>query len=1213
MGNIQDINGQNQLPLNININSQNNNTNLINNQQLNQEEVNIDIINKDKVIVKIPTSNNIIWQKEYFKNDLIGTVINDYILENNIKNTDEFLNNLIFEERELNLQDEINSLLNTHNKTLNISDISEKDKYIELIAKPFSDPFEIYCFSKNNKNFKIIRYTNELKENKKIKNFSSSSAYCNGSNHLYISGGEKSRNLFWEINLKTNIINDPIQIPPKQNHSMIYIPKNIVFIVGGNDLNTFYYHIQEKRILNWGKLNNKRIEPALQVIQNKLYCFDSLNSFYDKNNYTIEITDINANEGKWSIIRPILPLKMVFSQQLFGVSKDKDNNIIFLGGSLNKSENDMNFMYTINNNSIDCSNVKYLNFNLKEKTFIQINRTYECILPDFDRTSPQIVFYNKNKGKIELINFAQNINNSKIFEVILPLKIIDNNNSVKSFDDSSSSYVTFKNKNLKDNSNNLYNIDGSGINKNKNRDSRVNGVSPNVSFWKNDKNNMSNASKNISLLNNSGKYNKKIILSNSSLFGNKENIISTISPNSSFIKNIRSSNSPSFSFSKSKIVKGVSPNLSFCEGDSKNNNKYEINLERNRFSKMPIINNNKTIDNTDINRTKRKKNNNEIVYGVSPNLSFWEGDPNNLNNKYERASKMPILKNNTIIDNNDINSIKSKNNNNNNGKVFGVSPNLSFWEGDQNNLNNKFKRAFKTSIINNNTIIDNNDINSVKSKNNNNNNGKVCGASPNLSFWEGDQNNNNNKYKINLKRSKISINHNSTIDNSDINSVKKGKNINGKVYGVSPNLSFWESDSNINNNKNDINLKRSKYSQMSINNDNKNIDSNDINSVKRNNNNNKGNVSGVSPNLSFWEYNSSNDSNKYQINLKRNETSKIPIINNNKNIYNSQINSINMKKNNKSNVLGVSPNLSFWEGDSSNNNNLDENNLKRNKTSKILIINNKESIYNSQINNEKRKNNNKSNACGVSPNLSFWDNSSQNLNINEINSSKRSPNQISIKNNIEDNNNNDIIFNSQKINKIYGVSPNLSFWSNSPKNLNINEIIPLNKKTNLSIKNNIEDNYNSNNNNNNSLIIKGKNINKINGVSPNLSFWESNENKNINIGNDNDNDKPIWNKNDFNENNKVNNNIQIKNKVQIKSNKNKSSYMNGVFPKIGFWADDKDKNLNKTFNNINERETNANQIYGNTNKNDNDKKINTLRKPNKNNESFVIIRNHIFN
>ena len=110
---------------------------------------------------------------------------------------------------------------------------------------------------------------------------------------------------------------------------MIYIPKYMVFIVGGNDLNTFYYNINKKRILNWGKLNIKRIEPALQVIQNKLYCIDSSNSFNDKNNYTIEVTDINSNEGKWSIIRPILPLNMVFSQQLFGVSKDKDNNIIF--------------------------------------------------------------------------------------------------------------------------------------------------------------------------------------------------------------------------------------------------------------------------------------------------------------------------------------------------------------------------------------------------------------------------------------------------------------------------------------------------------------------------------------------------------------------------------------------------------------------------------------------------------------------------------------------------------------------------------------------------------------------------------------------------------------------------------------------------------------------------------------------------------------------
>ena len=1204
MGNYQETNMQNKLPLNININNQNHNTKLINNQQLNQVEINIDIINKDKVIVKIPTSNNIIWEKEFFKDDVIGTVINDYLLENNIKSSIDFLNNLTFEDRELNLQDEINSLLNNQNKS---SNGSEKDKYIELIAKPFSDPFEIYCFSKNNEKFKIIRFTNELKENKKIKNFSSSSAYCNGFNNLYISGGEMSRDLFWEIDLKTNIINDPIQIPPKQYHSMIYISEYIVFIVGGNDLNTFYYHIKEKRILNWGKLNIKRIEPALQVIENKLYCIDSSNSLNDKNNYTIEVTDINANEGNWNVIRPILPLNMVFSQQLFGVSKDKDNNIIFLGGSLNKSENDMNYMYNINDNVLNCSNVKYLNFTLKEKTFIQINRTYECIFPDFDRTSPQIVFYNKKKGKIELINFAPNINDSKIFEVILPLKIIDNNNSVNSFNDNSSFFVTFKNKNLKENSSKLYNIDESEINMKKSKDIRVNGVSPNVSFWKNDKNNMSNASKNISLLNNSGEYNKNIISNNNSFLGNKANIISSISPNSSFIKNIRSSNSPSFSSSISKIVKGVSPNLSFWGGESKNNNnKYEINLKRNRFSKMSIMNNNKSIDNSDINSVKRKNNNIGKVSGVSPNLSFWESDSNNLNNKYKRTSKMPILNNNTIIDNCDINNVERKKNNN--GKVYGVSPNISFWGDDSNKSNNKYETTSKIIIINNNKSIDNRDINN--SKRNNYNNGKVYGVSPNLSFWEGDSNINNNKYEINLERnrtSKISnINNNTTIDNSNINCVKRKNNNNGKVYGVSPNLSFWEGNSNNNINNNEINLKINGYSKISINNKNKSIDNIDISSIKRKNNN-RDNISGVSPNLSFWEYNSSNVNNIYQTTLKRNGASKIPIINNNKNIYNSQVNSLKINNNKKSNVSGVSPNLSFWEDNSGNNNNLYENNLKKSSASKVPIINNNESIYNKQINNVKRNNNNKGNVSGISPKLSFWDNSSENLNRSEIISSKRNPNQISIKNNTEVNNsNNDIILKGQKINKINGVSPNLSFWSNSSKNLNINKTITLEKKPNLSIKNNIEDNYNSNN----SLITKSRKINKVSGVSPNLSFWESNENKNNNIGNGNDNDKPILYKNNFNENNIVINNSQIKNNVKNKNNK--SSYSKGLFPKIGFWADDKDKNLNKSFININKEENNESQIYGYNQKNDYDKKINSLRKPNKNNESFVIIRNHIF-
>jgi hypothetical protein len=248
----------------------------------------------------------------------------------------------------------------------------------------------------------------------KINNFNITSAYCNGCNHLYISGGEKCLKKFWDINLKNNIINEPIKIPPKKYHSMIFIPKNIVFIIGGNTFDSFYYNLNDKKLINWGKLNIIRIEPALHVVQNKLYCVDSINSNKTINNYTLEVTDLTSNEGKWKLLKPKLSQNLIdksFNQQLFGIDKDINNNILFLGGTLggqekNIDKNYMNFMYNIKNNTIDLSQIKYKKFNLKEKAFCPFNSTYDYVLTDFQRSSPQIAFYNKKKGKIDLINFS---------------------------------------------------------------------------------------------------------------------------------------------------------------------------------------------------------------------------------------------------------------------------------------------------------------------------------------------------------------------------------------------------------------------------------------------------------------------------------------------------------------------------------------------------------------------------------------------------------------------------------------------------------------------------------------------------------------------------------------------------------------------------------------------------------------------------------------
>ena len=384
--------------------------------------IDIDVINKNKVNVKIPVNKNKLWQKEYDNNELIGTIINDYISENRLNIPNDFFNELRCFNNKVNMEDKISTLLPIGDESNDVyqgSDINSKnidlshlnEKYTEIIGKPFYGPFEILCFYKSQRKFKILFYNNELITKTEINKFNMSSAYCNGWNHLYISGGELCPNKFWDINLKKNLIHSPVEMPPKKKHSIIYIPKSIVFIVGGDsNTDTFYYNLKLKKLVIWGNLNMIRIEPALQIVKNKLYC---INDFYDIHNYSLEVTDLTSNEGKWKLIKPKLSYNLTNSssyQKMFGICKDKDDNIIFLGGDLNNinngNNNNMNLMLNTINNTLGISQVKYIYFKLKEKAFCPFNKLYDFVLTDFKRDSPQMAFYNKKKGKIELINFS---------------------------------------------------------------------------------------------------------------------------------------------------------------------------------------------------------------------------------------------------------------------------------------------------------------------------------------------------------------------------------------------------------------------------------------------------------------------------------------------------------------------------------------------------------------------------------------------------------------------------------------------------------------------------------------------------------------------------------------------------------------------------------------------------------------------------------------
>ena len=150
-----------------------------------------------------------------------------------------------------------------------------------------------------------------------LNNYCSSSSYCNGNNMLFISGGENNDinvNKFWKIDLKIAEIQS-INMSHKKNHSMIALPGNYVFIVGGQTKETFYYDLNINNFYEWKKLNIFRIEPALILVNNYLYCFNNIN--YNINDeITFEKTDLNSDEHKWELIKPIMPSKKRFKNTL---------------------------------------------------------------------------------------------------------------------------------------------------------------------------------------------------------------------------------------------------------------------------------------------------------------------------------------------------------------------------------------------------------------------------------------------------------------------------------------------------------------------------------------------------------------------------------------------------------------------------------------------------------------------------------------------------------------------------------------------------------------------------------------------------------------------------------------------------------------------------------------------------------------------------------
>ena len=270
------------------------------------------------------------------------------------------------------------------------------------ILKPFENPFRILVFSPEEFSVTFKKYSQETLKHYKLDTFSdTATAYCNTDKALYISGGKnkgKGTKDFLRVCKIKLAINSLQEIPiRKEYHSMIYVPKNYIFFIGGNSKDSFYYDINANSFTNWAPLKQDMLSPALALVNNKtIYAFSEQKN--KRRNDFIEKTDLTKYPSWEKInVRLIEPFTMVN----FGAAVGNDNRIYFLGGRREKGEKI--YCYNIIKNIIEPCGQENSSLKISDKTFYFLNEYNSAIIPNELREDIQIVLFNRKKNKFRKI------------------------------------------------------------------------------------------------------------------------------------------------------------------------------------------------------------------------------------------------------------------------------------------------------------------------------------------------------------------------------------------------------------------------------------------------------------------------------------------------------------------------------------------------------------------------------------------------------------------------------------------------------------------------------------------------------------------------------------------------------------------------------------------------------------------------------------------
>ena len=268
----------------------------------------------------------------------------------------------------------------------------------EKLLKPVTNPFRLIVLNIKEKILQQVDFDKEKLIEFGLDNINDNFASCNSTDTLYLSCGK----YFWIIS-HNNFQIEKKEMPFfKEKHSMTYIlSNNTVFIAGGSD-ESFYYDINNKEFIIWGKMNGFQERPGLIQFGDYLYSFSSFNRigiFFEK-------TKLKNPAKKWEKIIPQSgdTESGFFYNKLYGVSKCSDGNILFAGGINNQLRT---FIYNVKNNILLINAGKDESIMLNERNFYKIDHNFNVAIPTNIEKDHIIAIVNKNSKSLNLYQFEQ--------------------------------------------------------------------------------------------------------------------------------------------------------------------------------------------------------------------------------------------------------------------------------------------------------------------------------------------------------------------------------------------------------------------------------------------------------------------------------------------------------------------------------------------------------------------------------------------------------------------------------------------------------------------------------------------------------------------------------------------------------------------------------------------------------------------------------------